>query len=423
MPKHLSTRQMSELIARRLAPGELSAAMQHLAECAACREQVNTAHNTEERLAALRAQFITNPGETERHLNYEQLSGFVDRSLPADERTVVQSHLEACDDCAAEARDFETLWAAIQADSVKPALQPIWKEKTAWFRKPVFLRLSFAAAGIAVIALIIIAGWRRSATNGQHNEITNAGSALSPTPANTTADQMPPAASLSTSETNLALTDHGQRIALDSQGNLTGLPRLPAGYERIVKASLTQQRAPVSPAIAELASSKGTLLGPGDNADAFDLLTPVGKVVLSNRPAFRWRKVARAESYSIVVLDQNLNVVAQGETAAGTSWTPQEPLPRDQVLRWQVTARIGEKQLISPVPPRPEARFKILPQAKAAELNRAAMNYANSHLLLGTLYAEAGLMEEAQREFRSLLAENPESRLAQKLLRSVQIRK
>ncbi|MEP7342870.1 MAG: zf-HC2 domain-containing protein [Acidobacteriota bacterium] len=404
---------MSELIARRLAPGELSAAMQHLAECSACREQINGAYNTEERLAALRAQFITKPGETERHPSYEQLSGFVDRSLPADQRTVVQSHLEACDDCAEEARGFRTLLAALQTHSVKSAIQPARTEKAARVRKPVFVRLGFAAAAIAVIALIIIAGWRRPATIVQHNEIATEGSTPSPSPAT----------SLPTSETKLSLTDQGHRITLDSQGNLTELPSLPAGYERIVKAALTRQRAPVSPAIAELASDKGTLLGPGDNADAFDLLTPVAKVVSSNRPAFRWRKVAAAESYSVVVLDQHLNVMAQGETDGKTSWTPPEPLPRDQVLRWQVTAKIGDKQIISPIPPMPEARFKILPQAKAAELSQAAKEYANSHLLLGTLYAEAGLVEEAEREFRSLLAENPGSKIAQKLLRSVQIRK
>jgi hypothetical protein len=71
------------------------------------------------------------------------------------------------------------------------------------------------------------------------------------------------------------------------------------------------------------------------------------------------------------------------------------------------------------VPPAPEARFRIVSQHKVARLTQAEKAHQNSHLLLGVLYAEAGLLKEAQREFRLLLKANPGSPVAEKLLRQV----
>jgi hypothetical protein len=61
----------------------------------------------------------------------------------------------------------------------------------------------------------------------------------------------------------------------------------------------------------------------------------------------------------------------------------------------------------------------VLEQSKAGELERMRRAYPNSHLVLGTLYAKAGLLAEAEREFRALVAANPQSPIAQKLLRDV----
>jgi hypothetical protein len=62
----------------------------------------------------------------------------------------------------------------------------------------------------------------------------------------------------------------------------------------------------------------------------------------------------------------------------------------------------------------------VLEQAKANELARAKRLFGTSHLTLGLLYADAGLLSEAEREFRLLRAANPNSELARNLLRQVQ---
>ena len=78
------------------------------------------------------------------------------------------------------------------------------------------------------------------------------------------------------------------------------------------------------------------------------------------------------------------------------------------------------QEITSPRPPAPQAKFRVLDQAKANELAQARRDHRSSHLTLGLLYADAGLLREAEQEFRLLQNANPNSELARTLLRQVQ---
>ncbi|MCI0664872.1 MAG: hypothetical protein L0220_27730 [Acidobacteria bacterium] len=65
----------------------------------------------------------------------------------------------------------------------------------------------------------------------------------------------------------------------------------------------------------------------------------------------------------------------------------------------------------------PEARFGILDQEKSLELN--LLKRTPSHLALGVFYAHAGMLAEAEREFQSLVSDNPQSQVGIKLLRRI----
>ena len=69
--------------------------------------------------------------------------------------------------------------------------------------------------------------------------------------------------------------------------------------------------------------------------------------------------------------------------------------------------------------PAPDAKFKILDASSANEIAAAKRQAGNSHLLLGVVYANAGLLDDAEREFQALLKQNPRSDLARKLLNKV----
>jgi hypothetical protein len=88
-----------------------------------------------------------------------------------------------------------------------------------------------------------------------------------------------------------------------------------------------------------------------------------------------------------------------------------------------VTATLADgEELISPRTPAPRAKFRVLEVSADEELRRLEASVPESHLARGVLYARAGLVEEAEAEFRKLAALNPRSPVARKLLRSVRRR-
>src|SRR5262249_16558203 len=119
------------------------------------------------------------------------------------------------------------------------------------------------------------------------------------------------------------------------------------------------------------------------------------------------------------IYDADFNEVAVSPQLSNTVWIVTRSLERGRTYSWQVTARAGDKEVSSPVKPAPEARFMTLDRAKANELANAKSAAAGSHLTLGVLYAQAGLLDDAERELQALLRANPKSTLAQRLLRSV----
>ena len=115
------------------------------------------------------------------------------------------------------------------------------------------------------------------------------------------------------------------------------------------------------------------------------------------------------------VYDDKFDEVASSPELHSPKWTPNALLKRGAVYQWQVTAIRNGEEIKSPVRPAPEAKFKIADQASVNAIEKARRS--NSHLLLGITYANAGLIDEAEREFQALLKNNPNSDVARKLLR------
>jgi hypothetical protein len=216
------------------------------------------------------------------------------------------------------------------------------------------------------------------------------------------------------------LNDGGGQVTLDKEGAVAGVP---PEYQQIVKQTLTAEQIGVPPALSELIGKSGVLMGPADEGHPIALLNPVGAVVLSDRPTFRWRALDGADGYLVKIYDADYNEVAASPRLTQTMWIATRPLKRGQIYSWQVTARVGDKEVVSPVRPAPEAKFMALSQAKANELANAQNSIAGSHLTLGILYAQAGLLDDAEHELQVLARANPESPLARKLLDSVKAKR
>jgi hypothetical protein len=213
----------------------------------------------------------------------------------------------------------------------------------------------------------------------------------------------------------LPLQDSAGDLALDLGGNLVRMEKLPESVSNAVRA----RRLPKPVQMAKLIGV-GDIVRGGDTP-AFSVVAPAGTAVLTDRPTFRWSAFRGADAYTVAVYDPDLNPVAESGRVMGTTWQPRRPLRRAILYRWEVTALKGTEELAkAPSPPAPDARFQVVSQQKARELEGARRAHRGSHLVLGVLYAEAGLLDDAERELAALQQANSGSDLARDLL--VQVR-
>jgi hypothetical protein len=218
----------------------------------------------------------------------------------------------------------------------------------------------------------------------------------------------------------IALQDGGSLVTLDEQGRYKGLEGIPNSWQTAIRETLLAQRVKRPAILDAVGDGAGAILRGSGDGIPFDIISPAGAVVESDRPLFRWGALRGATSYSAVIFDYQFNRVAESGPISATEWTPPQALRRGATYFWQVTAILDGEAVLSPGAAAPEAKFSVLGWAETEELKRARLKVPGSHLTLGVLYAQAGLLDEAEREFKSLVEANPKSLVALKLLRSLQ---
>jgi hypothetical protein len=124
----------------------------------------------------------------------------------------------------------------------------------------------------------------------------------------------------------------------------------------------------------------------------------------------------------VLVVDEKLEEVASSASLTQTRWTIPVALKRGHTYSWQVTALKDGQHITSPTLPAPQAKFRVLDQSHADEINRLKQSQPDYHLGLGVLYTQAGMLDEAEQEFQALVKENS-SPTATKLLQSVRAMK
>ena len=222
---------------------------------------------------------------------------------------------------------------------------------------------------------------------------------------------------------DFALLDGGREVTLDRRGNLRGLEGLPPAVQNLVGHSLRTASVQTPRSLDSLRNgASGVLMGgdAGAGGVPFALVSPVGKILREQRPVLRWRALAGAASYTVVIVNADFKQVAQSEKLTATEWTPPLPLERGATYFWQVTAiEPNGRESTSPAPTAPQAKFQVLDARTFDHLKSFAALHPDSHLALGVLYAKAGLLDEAGNEFEKLVKQNPRSPVARKLLQSI----
>jgi predicted anti-sigma-YlaC factor YlaD len=426
LPGHLSDQNIDDYSRRTMSPAELIIADDHLAICDACYRRVGDPDRLEDK-AVILPRDLTTTSENATHLRYEQLASYLDDELDEVEREICDVHLQVCQACSEELRDLGAFKAAmVQPVNEQPASlpSPSVLQVSFWRRPFQWSPLQFAGAAAICALLAGALGWSiwklsRSSTT----EVAKSSVPLtteSPVPSVQGPIQSP--SPVPSAQIVVTLNDGGEIITLDEQGNLKGLGAVGQSYQQTLRSALTTGHLNIPPDVQQLTRNAGVLMGGQAEGVAFALLDPVGKVVRGARPTFRWQRLEGASAYVVNIFDLSFNKVATSPQLSGTQWTITSSLRAGSIYLWQVTAMKDGKEIKSPVQPAPEARFRVLERVKDDELKRAEGAYANSHLVLGTLYAQAGLLDDAGREFRALLAANPKSTITQKLLRDVRAR-
>ena len=470
MVEHLSRQELEQHRARTLAHGEVLRVDEHLLACDSCQQRFVELAALPDASMQMSLPSSLDQENGARHLAYEQFAAYVDGTMDEVEREIADSHLLFCAQCVDEVEELREFSRQIsQTPATQTSTRTVATESQRGFAdgwRAWVSSFSPLKAGATLAALVLVAAavWiiRRTVFQDTQMQVAQAPAPNSPDvkpPANdnrTTIDARKPEnsntgqtgnesiATGNANETNrnaneksfpnnaprvdetnaqspvIALNDGARQVGLNRQGNLVGLETLSPATQQAVKESLTSQGLKKPAMLDDLSGQSGTLLDTTVEGIPFALTSPTGVVIESAQPVLRWQPLSGATAYVVSIFDENFKQIAKSEQLTGASWTPAQPLARGQVYSWQVTALKDGREIVSPTPPAPEARFKVLEAAFIREIAQARKLSSGSHLTLGILYARAGLIDEARRELLELIKQNPNSTLARSLLDSLQ---
>jgi hypothetical protein len=333
---HPSAEQLERYRRRTATPAELPGIDEHLGRCDACFDLAGGSNADE---------LVVLPNETSlesTHLTYDEIERWVDGRADAVERELVEGHVEFCSACRAELDDLRQVGDTVAGRSSKAGLR--------WM------------AAAAALAIVLGGLWLT-----RRNERAPSATSVRTTPA-----PNPP----------------GPPPARDPLS-----PELRAQVERVIRTGELQK----PEVVASLAGNASPLLGSEPSGPAFALIEPIATVVLDARPTFRWKPLPGATSYRVTIADFQSGEIAASGSSTATSWQPHHALAPGRTYSWQVKARRNGTEVTVPLPPAPEALFKI---AKDEEIGQWKSEGLSS-LDLGILLAERGALDDAERELQS----------------------
>jgi hypothetical protein len=353
------------------------------------------------------------------------MANYVDDDLTDVDREIVNSHLAFCSNCKAEVQDLlamkVTLAALPRTENSPRTPSGFWTRLAKLWQLP-SIRIPVQAAAAVVLVIVIV--WvavlysrrhseeARTKSSQQDQTITSNSGTPPPEPGTKNPPPEPHGAPLV-----VELVDGNGRVALDSDDKLSGLESAPLQIQNEVRSALKRQHVNEPPFVTSLKGESGTLMG-GKRTE-YGLLNPIATVVESTKPTFRWNAVAGAENYTVTIYDARLGKVLTSGPVLKNIWKANSALARGRTYSWQVRAIKEGREVLMPPPGAPDAKFRIIEQNKLQELQLARKSHAKSYLVLGVVYAEAGLLDESERELQKLLDANPKSSVARSLLRSV----
>jgi hypothetical protein len=152
----------------------------------------------------------------------------------------------------------------------------------------------------------------------------------------------------------------------------------------------------------------------------FSLSGPFGEATFETRPKFTWQPLTGAIGYTVAIADQGLRPVQHSPGLRATTWRPRRALAHDRTYLWQVTATLrGGSKVVASSPSPSEATLRILPRKLADEIAHFQRGHRDAHLVLGVLYAQAGMVTEGASELRQVSPGDSSYDIARRLVESL----
>jgi anti-sigma factor RsiW len=423
--QHLSEPAIKRYREGQSSPAETLSLDDHLANCQACAARILSNDSAAAAAQVLTALQLDRPDDEDVHLAHQSMADYVDEVLDDVDREVLESHLELCPTCRIEVRDLRAIKAQLAEEPLTtdspPQVVSFPNRLTAFWRVPSMRVTAQVAAALIIVLLIVVVAWLNSRRSPQL-AIKNDNVEKQPLTVNPAGSPAPPEAGqppeASKAQLVVELIDGERHVTLNSADKLGGFESAPVQMQQQVALALKQGRVKTPSFIADLKGKPGALMGT-EPEQRYGLLSPVATAVESQKPMFSWRALAGTENYVVSVYDADAKKVAGSEPLTQTKWQCSTPLVRGRTYSWQVRANVNGKEQIMPSPAAAEARFRVIDETRSGELTAARQKYPESHLLLGVLYADTGLLEQAEHELRMVVQANPKSAVARSLLESV----
>jgi hypothetical protein len=180
--------------------------------------------------------------------------------------------------------------------------------------------------------------------------------------------------------------------------DISELDALPDSLRDGAMLLLTTDMAEPPDSIADLAVASGE-----------NVLRPVSEAVEETQPVLYWSAAFAEPPYTISISDERNQVIARAQGIQNTSWMVLTPLRRGAIYTWQVSITGASEQ----------ASFRVLDDGQATLWRAMLAAHRDSHLVIGLVAQQLGMLAIAEREYTELTKAYPDSTTAALLLDNV----
>jgi len=408
MSAHLTADQIENYLSRRLSRADLDHVHDHLFDCEDCYDQFLDLF--EKQKLPIEIDLDELGGLKDWHLEGEDLRAYVEGRMDQLDLDFANMHLEGCEWCKEEVISFSEFNSKLSYYLSKRH-RPTKRHSIEGRYIPELRNLSrpLQMAGVSILGLLLLSStimvWLFAGTKPAGESAGVSEQAVQTPPLHI--EQIP-----SSANTNSHATEERSAKQVSREDNISS-----ARIKHSPDVNLLAKN-PIKPSVIDLFDRSSVVLRGGSSEDEyFNVISPYRTVIGQDKPDFHWSTLSGASSYVVSVYDKDLRLVVTSEPLTVSHWRIPLQLKHGEIYTWIVTAHKDGKEVVAPLLPA-RAEFMIIAQTDLVSLNRK-LKAGSSKLGRGVIYAEAGLLDDAEREIQAHLVMNPTDKSGKQLLRTI----